>query len=249
MSSNPATQEPTPRKSKQQSQTGSAPNSATPAERPTQSKLSAVERRQAAEQAKIRREKQKSVQTLGVIVALFIVVGGGALVFYMRDAMKPQPPGELVPLMPSYHLSSGDEAHPTYTTDPPTSGPHIGSLAAWGVHSEPITKELQIHSLEDAGVVINYQPDLEQATVDRLAALTRSYSDLIIEGSQDNQVVMSPYPGLDHPIVLTAWRHIDRLDQFDEARIKRFINAYKNIDHHAESGDRPTTPTPGTSPP
>src|SRR5207248_2820920 len=120
-----------------------------------------------------------------------------------------------------------------YSTDPPTSGPHIGSLADWGVHTEPITKEIQVHALEDAGVVINYRPDLDKPTVDRLAALTRSYSDLITSDSIDNHVLMSPYPGLSNPIVLTAWRHIDRLDTFDEARIKSFIDAYKNIDHHA----------------
>jgi hypothetical protein len=243
LSSNPATKTPATKDGKETARTVSA--ATTPAEKPTAPKLSAAERRQVAEQARIRREKKKSLQTLGGIIALFIIVGGAAAAVYLREAFKPGPPGEVVPLMPSYHLASGDEPHPTYTTDPPTSGPHIGELAAWGVHSQPITKELQIHSLEDAGVVINYRPDLDTATVDRLAALTRSYSDLIAEGSLDNHVAMAPYSGLSNAIVLTAWRRIDRLDQFDEARIKRFIDAYKDIDHHGESGDRPTTPSPG----
>jgi uncharacterized protein DUF3105 len=207
-----------------------------------------MRRKLAAQEASLRRERQKSVRTLGLLIAMFMVVGGGATVFYLLEALKPPPPpppGQEVPMMPSYHLTSGDEPHPTYTTDPPTSGPHIGDLADWGVHTNVITKELAIHSLEDGGVNINYRPDLDKATVDRLAALVKSYADLITEGSKDNYVLMYPYPGLSNPIVLTAWRRIDRLDTFDEVRIKRFIEAYSGIDHHAESGDRPgETPTP-----
>jgi len=198
-----------------------------------------MRRRMAAQEAALRRERQKSVRTLVLLIAMFMVVAGGASVFYLLEALKPPPPpppGQEVPNMYSYHLTSGDEPHPTYTTDPPTSGPHIGQLAGWGVHTTVITKELAIHSLEDGGVNVNYRPDLDKATVDRLAALVKSYADLITEGSEDNHVLMYPYPGLSNPIVLTAWRRIDRLNAFDEARIKRFIDAYKGIDHHKESG-------------
>lgn len=204
-----------------------------------------AQRRLAIQEASMRRERQQSVRALGALIAIFLVVGGAALAFYLREILKPW---EEVPLMPSYHLKSGDEAHPPYTTDPPTSGPHIGSLPDWGVHTEPITKELAIHSLEDAGIVINYRPDLDKATVDRLAALTTSYTNLINEDSLDNHVVMAPYPGLSHPIVLTAWRHIYRLSEFDERGIRAFIDTFKNIDHHVESGDRPDAGTPSATP-
>jgi hypothetical protein len=39
-----------------------------------------------------------------------------------------------------------------YNSTPPTSGPHYGQLAAWGVHEQPLPNELQIHNLEDGGV-------------------------------------------------------------------------------------------------
>jgi len=35
-------------------------------------------------------------------------------------------------------------------------------------------------------------------------------------------------------IALTAWTRIDTLNDFDEARIDRFIEAYVGIDHHAK---------------
>jgi hypothetical protein len=44
--------------------------------------------------------------------------------------------------------------------------------------------------------------------------------------------VLAPYPGLDQCIALTAWTRIDKLDQFDERRVVRFIDAYRGIDHH-----------------
>jgi hypothetical protein len=33
-------------------------------------------------------------------------------------------------------------------------------------------------------------------------------------------------------IALTAWTRIDTMDQLDEGRVRRFIDAYRGIDHH-----------------
>jgi hypothetical protein len=33
-------------------------------------------------------------------------------------------------------------------------------------------------------------------------------------------------------IALTAWTRIDTMDTLDEARVRRFIDAYRGIDHH-----------------
>ena len=48
----------------------------------------------------------------------------------------------------------------------------------------------------------------------------------------DQSVILAPYPGMDAKIALTAWTHLDKLDEFDEKRIVRFIGAYRGIDHH-----------------
>ena len=42
----------------------------------------------------------------------------------------------------------------------------------------------------------------------------------------------APYPGIDKRIALTAWRRLDKFDEFDEQRIVRFIDAHIGIDHH-----------------
>jgi hypothetical protein len=125
------------------------------------------------------------------------------------------------------HIQPGQTIQ--YNVDPPTNGPHVEAVPQFKIYTEPITNELAMHGLEDGGVIINYRPDLDKPTVDRLAAITTSYLEL---GGGRSHVILQPYPNLSHPIVLTTWRRIDRLDAFDEPRIRRFVDAYVGIDHH-----------------
>ena len=122
------------------------------------------------------------------------------------------------------HIQVIGEPHVAYNSDPPTSGPHLPYIAPWGIHTEPIPRELQVHNLEDGGVVVQYScaapcPDLAA----KLAEIVRRY---------EMQVLLAPYPGLRTRIALTAWTRLDAFDDFDEARIVRFIRAYRGIDHH-----------------
>jgi hypothetical protein len=59
--------------------------------------------------------------------------------------------------------------------------------------------------------------------VEQLTAIVRRY---------EIQVILAPYPGMPTRIALTAWTRLDAFDEFDEARIVRFIRAYRGIDHH-----------------
>jgi hypothetical protein len=168
------------------------------------------------------------------------IFGGIALAFVAlvsflvwREASKP---GRYVDMMASYHVQG--ESGVTYNTDPPTSGPHNPSVPAFKVYTEPITKELQIHALEDGGVVVNYAPDTDPTTVQRLSSLVETYT---AKGGAKGRVLLSPYPtnfrdNSTAKIALTAWRRIDLLDTYDEQRIRRFIDEYVGIDRHGESG-------------
>jgi hypothetical protein len=182
-----------------------------------------LQRQAEARAAAERRRRSARLRRVGIIAAIAVLVAGGVAGLWWREASKP---GEAVAQQPSPHIGSVDEPH-SYTTDPPTSGPHLSGIAPWGVSSVPITRELQVHNLEDGGVIINYRPDLDKATVDRLADIARGYT---------TDLIMAPYPDLSHPIVLTTWGRIDRLDALDEARIRRFVDEYRGKDHHLESG-------------
>jgi hypothetical protein len=188
------------------------------------------ERQAAARAAAARRRRMSSIRRIGIFAALALVLAGVVAALYMQEASRP---GESVSMMVSNHIEYNPGSPPVYNSDPPTSGPHVQSVPQFKVYTEPMTKELQVHGLEDGGVIIHYKTGTDQATVDRLASIAGLY---LQQARPKNHVILVPDPNLSHPIVLTTWRRIDRLDAFDEARIRRFIDTYVGIDHHGESG-------------
>ena len=170
-------------------------------------------------QPKARRRISKSQRTaiaVTVVMLVAIVVG------YFAYRAQANLPGTQMPDQGNLHIPSVDSPHVPYNSDPPTSGPHLPYIAPWGVHTRPIDRELQVHNLEDGGVVVQYNcecPDL----VAKLKTIVDKY---------DKQVILAPYPGMQHKIALTAWTRLDTMDEPDEGRITRFIEAYRGIDHH-----------------
>ena len=156
----------------------------------------------------------------GIAVALAVVA---AVVGYFAYRAVADLPGTFVPSQGNAHVQFASDPHPPYNSDPPTSGPHLEYIAPWGIHTRPVPKELQVHNLEDGGVVVQYNCDCPDL-VEKLAAAVKRYKD---------HVILAPYPGMKSKIALTAWTRIDTFDEFDEARIVRFIEAYRGIDHHA----------------
>jgi hypothetical protein len=92
------------------------------------------------------------------------------------------------------------------------------------MHRIPIPWEVQVHNLEDGGVIIHYRCD--QPCPDTVAALER------IVASYPTQVIAVPEPRLESAFAVTAWERLIRLDRFDDAAIHRFIDAYRGRDHH-----------------
>ena len=159
-----------------------------------------------------------------VASGLTIAVVAAALVGYWAYRAAADLPGMKLADLGNAHIQLVTEPHVPYNSDPPTSGPHMPYIAPWGIHTEPIVKELQVHNLEDGGVMVQYHcatacPDL----VAKLAEIVRRY---------ETQVILAPYPGMRTRIALTAWTRLDAFDDLDEARIVRFIRAYRGIDHH-----------------
>jgi hypothetical protein len=166
-----------------------------------------------------RRRRRRLAWTGGVIIVIVLAGAGGWL--YAR--VWAPPPGDYFPSLGNEHIETPESPHVRYNTDPPTSGPHLPYIAPWGVHTRPIPKELQVHNLEDGGVVVNYKPECEASVLEPLKTIVGRYKD---------RVVLAPYPGLDRCVALTAWTRIDKFDQVDEYRVVRFIEAYRGIDHH-----------------
>ncbi len=177
-----------------------------------------------AEAARRQRTAKVRTYTLFSVGALAIVALIGWMV--MREAGKP---GESVQVMAQRdHLQSASEAHAPYSTTPPTSGPHTSSVPAFRIYDEPLANEEAVHGLEDGAVIINYKPELDQAAVTKLKDIATAY----INTPGKTHIIMTPYPGLSNAIVLTTWGRWEKLDTLDEAKIRTFVEAYVNIDHH-----------------
>ena len=156
-------------------------------------------------------------------VGIVAVLAGG---FFAYRGLMQEYPGRAVPTLGNQHVASVNTPHIPYNTRPPTSGPHLPDLAPWGIHDKSVSDELQVHNLEDGGVLVQYDCRDCEELVTKLKAIVSRYPD---------QVILAPYPNLETRIALTAWGHIDTLDEVDEPRIVRFIEAYRGIDHHPRS--------------
>ncbi len=136
-------------------------------------------------------------------------------------------PGRAIPEQGNVHLQSPGSPHPPYTSIPPTSGPHVPWLARWGMHRIPIPWEVQVHNLEDGGVIVHYRCDTPcPETVTTLERLVAEYP---------TQVIAAPEPKLSSNFALTAWGRLATLEELDEPLVRRFIDAYRGLDHHPPS--------------
>ena len=176
------------------------------------------------------------LKPLIILVALFAV---GYLFVLLLGAIGGRP-GYAVADQGRGHI---EEQHctPHYNSSPPTSGCHSLNKVPYGVHDEPIPAELQVHNLEHGSAIIQYRPsgiigvgdtlaqDL-QSLVNRLRNADPRYCRLIVAPypfpfSLPNRPQEETSPKV---IALTAWGRMDLLDQFDEGRIKKFVDAFIN---------------------
>ena len=139
---------------------------------------------------------------------------------HLKEAQK-------IPNLGNKHITSVIEAHEPYNSNPPTSGPHLGSsVAPWGVSKEIVSDELQVHNLEDGGVIIQYNPDkLNSEEITKLESMI----------SLHQRILVAPRYEMDYIIALTAWNRLLPLEKVDEEKIKAFVSKYAGIDHHVRA--------------
>lgn len=104
-----------------------------------------------------------------------------------------------------------------YAESPPLGGQHNVVWQNCGIYDAPIHNEHAVHSMEHGAVWITYRPDLAPDQVQKLKAV-----------ASDDYLLLSPYPGLAHPVVASAWNRQLTFERGDDPGLPAFIARYKN---------------------
>jgi hypothetical protein len=101
-----------------------------------------------------------------------------------------------------------------YEQDPPVGGQHADRWLDCGAYETQVRAENVVHDLEHGTVLVTYRPGTSTADVDRLEALL-----------PDNGI-LSPWDGLDAPVVVTVWGRQLALTGADDPRLPLFIDTF-----------------------
>lgn len=206
----------------------------------TTRKTSARDERLAAKDrvAEMRRRERAGQRRRGLVIwgataaVVLAIVATVAVVVVREQANKPS-----LAAVKTYQVKGGHVSTPvTYEQSPPVGGPHNPVWLNCGIYDHPVPNENAVHSLEHGAVWVTYRPDLAKADV---AKLTRTLDQTYL--------VLSPYPGLDAPVVASAWGKQLKLTGADDPRLEAFVRAYRLGPQTPEPGAACTGGTDGTT--
>jgi len=164
-----------------------------------------------AEQARRKRRKTLVTRTVGGLV--LVVIAGSAGMCAIRNR-------QLTNAVTTATYTAGQHVAgsiTSYKESPPIGGLHNVVWQNCGIYDVPIHNEHAVHSLEHGAVWITYQPGLPSDQIQQLKVL-----------ASDDNMLLSPYPGLTSPIVASSWNHQISLESANDRRLRQFIAEFKN---------------------
>jgi putative peptide zinc metalloprotease protein len=165
------------------------------------------------------------VRRFSGVIAMAIVVGGVAFFWAPRlpFAAQTSPAG-----VKTYKVNGNQHVRGpvSYPQSPPVGGNHDPVPQDCGFYPAPVSNEHAVHSLEHGAVWITYHPELARNQVDSLRSLAE----------REDRVIVSPYPGLSRPVVASSWGRQLPVDSVSDARIDRFVDAFRNDSKAPEAG-------------
>ncbi|MGP3534647.1 DUF3105 domain-containing protein [Microbacterium sp. RD1] len=153
-----------------------------------------------------------AVAVIAVVVASFVFAPKGPPSYGALDSTG----AEIDGVETFENGTSHVEGPVDYPQSPPAGGPHNAVWLNCGIYTEPQANENAVHALEHGAVWVTYDP--AAVSDDELATL-RSFLP-------SSYVILSPYEGLDSPVVLSAWNHQLKLDAVDDERIPEFFEEF-----------------------
>lgn len=146
---------------------------------------------------------------VAVVAVLVAVVLAG-----VDTGVSSDPPSGVV----EYPVESVEHVTGTVAYDPipPVGGSHASEPIACGVYDQPIPNENAVHTLEHGAVWLTYQPELSSEDIEKVEDLASA------------KVIVSPYPGIDAPVIASSWGHQLKADSADDPRLAQFIRAFRS---------------------
>ncbi len=164
-----------------------------------------------------RKTAAQTNNTRNIAIIAAVILGIGALVFLLY--LNVQEPQALDGLRTFAGLPREHDETVDYSGEelPPVGGIHSGTWQNCGIYDEPIAAKNAVHSMEHGAVWITYHPNLPAGDVEDLQDAARG----------ESFVLLSPYPELKSPVVLTAWGIQLAVDSAGDGRIADFIERYQ----------------------
>lgn len=124
-----------------------------------------------------------------------------------------------------------------YEQVPPVGGPHNPLWLNCGIYDDLVPSENAVHSIEHGAVWITYDPALPDEQVELLKTQLPS-----------TYVVLSPFEGLEAPVVASAWGRQLALEGVEDPRLGSFIKEYRQGGVAPEIGASCSGASDGTLP-
>jgi hypothetical protein len=173
-----------------------------------------AQRRQAREVEEKRKRIIRTVIGVVGVVAILLAAWGG-----YRWWAGPDVSADVVTY---FDVDTANAVHPEedivilYEQVPPVGGPHNAIWQTCGFYGETIFNWHGVHAMEHGAVWLTYDPELPQHQI-----------DILRDKAEQGFVLVSPYPGLDAPVVGSVWGKQMMFDGVADDRIDAFIKQYR----------------------
>lgn len=183
-----------------------------------------------------RKENRRRAIT-GVAIAVALSLGAGIIAIAALKGggndVELDEAGEMAGVKSTTPDAGHVSAEVKYDTTPPMGGQHDQAWVNCKVYDAPIRNENGVHALEHGAVWITYRPDLPEGDVEKLEDFVRRQPLVVVtvkgvrRETNERYILMSPFPGLPAPVVISSWAHQLRLDSPDDPRLQRYVDTFR----------------------
>jgi hypothetical protein len=163
---------------------------------------------------------KRAIIAIGIVVLIALL---GWQIYQLEQPSKGGDPTNNIPALSAVktfkYVGGEHTTDPVkYQLTPPAGGPHDPVWEDCGVYTRQLRNENVVHSLEHGTVWVTYRPGLSAADIQSLQTALGTV--------KDKKTILSPYPGLASPVVVTVWNAQLGLTGASDPRLATFLGYY-----------------------